>query len=86
MIRSLARNFNPNRGWTCNCQWQYSPTYFKLNIPLLHGYSDEAPKYIIETIQINKTDIEIYGRLIEEIKSQPNKNIDTQYTNGKTGW
>ena len=83
MIRNLARGFNPNRGWTCNSNWQYSPTQFKVNIPLLH--SDEAPKYIIETIKITKSEIEIYGRLIEETKLPPNKIVDIEY-NGKTGW
>jgi len=84
MIRNLARGFNPNRGWTCNSNWQYSPTHFKLNIPLLEAYTDTKPKYIIETVKFTNYDIEIYGRLIEEIKSQPNKILDIEY-NGKTG-
>jgi hypothetical protein len=85
MIRNLVHNFNPNRGWQCNSNWQFSPTHFKLNVPLLSSYDNT--KYIIERVNITKHDIELYGRLIEEIKSeQKNKIVDIEYKNGKTGW
>jgi hypothetical protein len=80
MYRNLARNFVPNRGWKCDSQWQYSPTHFRLEIPLLHAYTADT-QYLIDSINVNKYDIELYGRLIEE---SPNKNIGTLY-NGKTG-
>ena len=80
MLRNLARNFNPNRGWVCNSHWQYSPTHFKLEVPLLDAYNAKT-QYLIDSIIVNKYDIELYGRLMEEL---PNKNIDTLYTNGKT--
>jgi hypothetical protein len=83
MIHNLIRNFRPNRAWECNSRWQYSPTRFKLNVPLLN--TNDNTKYIIELINITEHDIVIQGRLIEEVKPQPNKNIDTEY-NGKTGW
>ena len=84
MIRKLVHNFKPNRAWECNSRWQYSPTHFKLNVPLLHSY--DKTKYIIESINITKYDIELYGRLIEEIKPEQNKIVDIEYINGKTGW
>jgi hypothetical protein len=52
-------------------------------VPLLN--TNDNTKYIIELINITEHDIVIQGRLIEEVKPQPNKNIDTEY-NGKTGW
>ena len=82
MIRRI-HNFRPNRAWECNSRWQYSPTHFQLNIPLLTSYDNS--KYILETINITKYDIELFGRFIEEIKSQPNKIVDIEY-NGKKGW
>lgn len=83
MIRNLIRNFNPNRAWECNSRWQYSPTHFQLNIPVLSSY--ETTRYIIEKVSITKHDIEIYGRLIEEIKPQPNKIVDIEYNGTKSG-
>lgn len=80
MVR-IARIFNVNRAWVCNSQWQYSPTHFRLNVPLLESY-DETTKYIIETVNTTKSEIEIFGRII---KSEPNKNIELEY-NGKKGW
>ena len=80
MYRNLARNFVPNRGWVCNSQWQYSPTHFKLEVPLLDAYNTKT-QYLIDSIIVNKYDIELYGRLMEEL---PNKNISTEY-NGKKG-
>jgi len=80
----LRRIHTFNRGWVCNSNWQYSPTHFKLSVPLLHAYTDTT-KYIIESVNITKYDIEIKGRLIEEIKPQPNKIVDIEY-NGKKGW
>jgi hypothetical protein len=82
MIRSIAHKFKPNRAWECNSRWQYTPTHFKLNVPLLNSY--DTTKYIVESVNITGSDIEIYGRVIEEIKPPQNKNIDTIYTNGKT--
>ena len=87
MFRNIIRNFKPNRGWTCNSNWQYSPTHFKLEVPLLDSGLYDNTKYIIESVQITGSEVQIYGRLIEEIKSEPkNKIIDIEYTNGKTGW
>jgi len=83
MIRRI-HNFKPNRAWECNSRWQYSPTHFQLNIPLLTSYDNS--KYIIEKINITKYDIELFGRFIEEIKPQPNKIVDIEYINGKKGW
>ena len=82
MIRRI-HNFKPNRAWECNSRWQYSPTHFQLNIPLLTSY--DKSKYIIEAVNITKYDIELFGRFIEEIKSTPNKIVDIEY-NGKKGW
>jgi hypothetical protein len=48
--------------------------------------SYDNTKYIIESVNITKYDIELYGRLIEEIQPQPNKIVDVEYSNGKTGW
>ena len=78
MFRKLVRNFNPNRGWRCDSQWQYTPTHFLLRVPILEAYTSDT-KYIIESVNINRSDIELYGRLIEP----PNKNIGSMY-NGKT--
>ena len=83
MIRNLIHTFRPNRSWECNSRWQYSPTHFKLSVPLS---SYDNTKYIIESVNITKYDIELYGRLIEEIQPQPNKIVDVEYSNGKTGW
>ena len=83
MIRRI-HTFKPNRAWECNSRWQYSPTHFQLNIPLLTSYDNS--KYIIEKVNITKYDIELFGRFIEEIKPQPNKIVDIEYKNGKTGW
>jgi hypothetical protein len=81
MFRNLGVKFKPNRAWDCNSRWQYSPTHFKLNVPLLHAYTDNT-KYIIESVNIANSEIEIYGRLIEYKTPPPNNNIDTEYTNG----
>lgn len=82
MFRNIIRNFIPNRGWVCNSNWQYSPTHFKLEVPLLDNGLYDNTKYIIESVQITETEVQIYGRLIEYKPPPPNNNLDTEYTNG----
>ena len=71
--------FIANRAWVCDSRWEYSPTKFRLVVPLIHAYTEQT-KYLVDSVNVSKSDIEIYGRLIEEF---PNKNIGTLY-NGKT--